>query len=213
MTVIRICFVGDSVTVGTGDKECLGWPGRLSAAETQARGHDVSCYNLGVRAETSSHILDRWHRECASRLPPHVKTGITFMFGLNDTAFDNGKPRVSLDQSITNAREILSSARQLYPVLWLGPTPVRGDTPVISPGKGIHYEFSAERTAALNDAFAGLAKEIDIPYLDCHAHLADTPVWNETLASGDGVHPTARGYEELALLIENWPAWRAWFSI
>ncbi len=42
MTAIRICFVGDSITAGTGDNTCLGWPGRISAAEI-ARGHDVSC--------------------------------------------------------------------------------------------------------------------------------------------------------------------------
>ncbi|WP_259781225.1 GDSL-type esterase/lipase family protein [Aestuariispira ectoiniformans] len=213
MTTIRICYVGDSVTVGTGDDDCLGWPGRLSAAETGARGHDVSCYNLGIRAETSSQIRARWQQECAPRLPAHVKAGITFMFGLNDCALDNGQRRVSLQQSLENARSMLSDAQAQFPVLWLGPTPVRSDNPVISPGKGVRYEFSAERVAELNQAFAGLAKELGLPYLDCHEHLAGQDVWNETLAAGDGVHPTATGYMQLAMLIENWPAWRAWFSI
>lgn len=213
MTVIRVCFVGDSVTVGTGDRECLGWPGRLSAAETMARGHDVSCYNLGIRAQTSSDIRARWARECEGRLPAHVKKGVTFMFGLNDIALENGERRVTLDQSLANARAMIGEALQHYPVLWLGPTPIRRDNPVISPGKGISYCFNAERTAELNDAFAKLAKELDVAYLDCHAHLSNTAEWDATLAAGDGVHPTAAGYAQLAILIENWTAWRAWFSI
>jgi len=39
MATLRICFVGDSITVGSGDTDFLGWPGRACIAETQ-RGHD-----------------------------------------------------------------------------------------------------------------------------------------------------------------------------
>ena len=59
MTILRICFVGDSITQGTADKEYLGWPGRLCAGE-RARGHDLTCYNLGVRADTTADIARRW---------------------------------------------------------------------------------------------------------------------------------------------------------
>ena len=44
MTELRICFVGDSITQGTGDDTALGWPGRLIAA-ARAQGHDFCGYN------------------------------------------------------------------------------------------------------------------------------------------------------------------------
>ena len=59
---MRICFVGDSFVNGTGDPECLGWPGRICAAARRA-GHDVTYYNLGVRRDTSGDVQARWELE------------------------------------------------------------------------------------------------------------------------------------------------------
>ena len=59
MTTVRICFVGDSLVLGTNDDAYLGWPARLVQRETRA-GHDVSLYNLGIRADTSEMIAARW---------------------------------------------------------------------------------------------------------------------------------------------------------
>ena len=41
MVQIRVGFVGDSITHGTGDETLLGWPYRVGQAEV-ARGHDVT---------------------------------------------------------------------------------------------------------------------------------------------------------------------------
>jgi hypothetical protein len=46
-----------------------------------------------------------------------------FSFGLNDTTLENSKTRVDLADSIKNAREILSKAQKLYPVLIVGLAP------------------------------------------------------------------------------------------
>jgi len=46
-----------------------------------------------------------------------------FSFGVNDTTLENGKTRVELSNSIENCREILSAAKQLFPVL-VGPPPI-----------------------------------------------------------------------------------------
>ncbi|MEK9967464.1 MAG: GDSL family lipase, partial [Rhodospirillaceae bacterium] len=59
MATLRICFIGDSITVGSGDAGFLGWPGHLCVAET-ARGHDLTLYNNGVRGDTSAMIRPRW---------------------------------------------------------------------------------------------------------------------------------------------------------
>jgi hypothetical protein len=52
---MRICFVGDSLVNGTGDPVGLGWVGRACAA-ARRRGHEVTCYNLGIRRDTSADI-------------------------------------------------------------------------------------------------------------------------------------------------------------
>ena len=207
----RVCFLGDSVTLGTGDADCLGWPNRLCATAIRDGGHDVSCYNLGVRAETSSMIRARWVQESEVRLPEHVDGRLVFMFGLNDMAEEaNGKIRVPVKKSLENAQATLHAASAWKPTLWIGPTPVRRDDPVINPGKAVTYRFDHQRTAELNDAYAALAREEGIAYFDVHAALAGTVEWDATLEAGDGVHPTAEGYAALAREIGKWPGWQKW---
>ena len=50
---LRLCFVGDSFVNGTNDPDYLGWTGRVSIL-ARGRGHMLTCYNLGVRRDTSS---------------------------------------------------------------------------------------------------------------------------------------------------------------
>ena len=113
MTILRICFVGDSLTNGTNDEHFLGWPGRLCAAEC-ARGHELTHYNLGIRAETSEQIEARWHAECAPRLLDIHPGALVFSFGVNDMAIEDGQnTRVSKQQSLESAKRMLAQAQQL----------------------------------------------------------------------------------------------------
>ena len=49
---LRMFFVGDSLQLDANDDNYLGRPGRLCRREREA-DHDVSLYNLGIRADTS----------------------------------------------------------------------------------------------------------------------------------------------------------------
>ncbi len=208
MTTLRICFVGDSITNGTLDGDYLGWPGRLCMAE-RAAGHDVTLYNLGVRADTSADIAGRWLGECSVRLPDHVQGALVFAFGVNDAAEEEGVGlRVPLEQSVDNAREILTAARALHPTVWIGPAPVDESRQPIRPGPGVAYHFNNKRTAALNQAYAGLAETLSVPYLDVFTPLAASRAWAKALAGGDGVHPVAAGYALIADLVRAWQPWR-----
>ena len=209
---LRICFVGDSITAGTGDDRFLGWPGRLAAHE-HAAGHDVTVYNLGIRADTSEHLAARWEAESRARLPAHVNGALVFAFGVNDAAVERGKGvRVAVERSAAVASAMLTTARAWLPTLWVGPAPIAADGAVISPSAEIAYEFSNDRLAALNDTYAKLAGRIGVPYLDLYAALEATPAWQPALSAGDGVHPTAEGYLLIAEIIRAWPAWRGWWS-
>ncbi len=212
MTVLRICFVGDSITQGTADADCLGWPGRLGRRELAA-GHDVTIYNLGVRAETTELIAARWRAEANMRLPDPFPGALVFAFGVNDMAEDpETGVRVPPDRSVRNARRIITQAAAWKPVLWVGPAPADMARQPFSPGPGISYSFDNARTHALAQAYGGLADELNVPYLDVFPALADDARWHAALGAGDGIHPGADGYARLAELVGDWPAWRAWFN-
>jgi lysophospholipase L1-like esterase/GNAT superfamily N-acetyltransferase len=192
---IRICFIGDSFTAGIGDPENLGWVGRVTAAAL-ARGHHVTAYNLGIRRETSADILRRWRQECEPRTLPGVDTRVVLCFGANDAALDNGRRRLSLDQTLANARTLLREIKTRYPVLLISPPPV-GDA-----------EYDA-RVGELAQALAQVAREENVPCLDVFTPLQHAAYWRPEVIANDGAHPRSGGYREFAALVINWSAW--WF--
>jgi len=212
MATLRICFVGDSITVGSGDTDFLGWPGRACIAETQ-RGHDVTLYNNGVRGDTTDMIAPRWRRECEVRLPDHVNGHLVFSFGVNDMAEEAGAGiRVPLEKSLANARAILSAAVDWRPTLMLGPIPTIDDMqPYVLPN-GIAYHFQSARAGELSARYAELCNELGIPYLDLFTALSGNDDWAQHQRDCDGVHAVGDGYAIIADALTGWESWRAWFA-
>lgn len=208
MTVLRICFVGDSITAGTGDDDFLGWPGRLCVRERKA-GHDVTLYNLGVRGDTSKLIEPRWRQECTARFPVDVPAAIVFAFGINDSAEDVGVGiRVPLAESLAAAKTVLTDAKAWKPTLWIGPTPVDEALQPMRPRPGMVYDFRNARIAEYSKAYSALAAELDVPFLDCFTPLAREARMAADLRALDGVHPLRDGYGLMAERVAAWPAWR-----
>ncbi len=195
---MRICFVGDSFVNGTGDPECLGWSGRICAA-ARRQGVDLTYYNLGIRRETSADIRARWFDEVARRLPGEDDGRIVFSFGVNDTTHEDGRPRVEPGDSVEHARAILSLARASHPILMVGPPPTANPE-------------QNDRIARLSDRFALVCRDLDVPYLSTCAPLCRSSPWMGEAAAGDGAHPSAAGYAELARLVADWSGWRSWLD-
>ena len=193
-----ICFVGDSFVTGTGDPECLGWAGRVCAA-AQRSSHDLTYYNLGIRRETSLDIRGRWLKEVACRLPKDVDGRVVFSFGVNDTTLKNGKTRVELSDSIKNTREILSTAKRLYPTLMVGPPPITDAE-------------KNSRVAGLSQQFETVCGELNVAYLDVFTPLQTSETWMSEIAANDGSHPRSEGYSAMALLVQSWSVWLSWFK-
>lgn len=198
-TDIRICFVGESFVNGTGDRTYLGWAGRL-CVDLAGHGYEVTYYNLGIRREISSQLLDRWQEEVIRRLPPGVDGRIVFCFGVNDTTLEGGKPRVALANSIQHTWQILSLARQQYPVLMVSPLPISDPA-------------HNQRSQILSSHLAQVCQQLQIPYLDALTPLSQSAVWMDEVANGDGAHPDAAGYLELTRLVQGWSAWQRWFPV
>lgn len=211
MTDIRIGFVGDSLTLGTGDEAFLGWPGRACQREVQA-GHDVSLYNLGIRADTTTMIEARWRAEANERLKPENNCALIFSFGCNDMAMENGTLRNAPEDACASARRMITEAKAWLPTIWVGPMPVNDDDMPVSSAPGRERYLSSSRNAVLSDMFQEIAAELEVPYLDIFTPLASNPEWQNCYIKGDGVHPIGRGYAIVAEHIVGWDAWRAWFD-
>jgi lysophospholipase L1-like esterase len=193
---MRISFIGDSLVAGTGDPEFLGWAGRICAS-ARRRGHDVTCYNLGIRGNTSAQILARWRREAEARFVADQDCRLIFSFGVNDTKDVDGKRIVTPERAVEQSREILAAAKDWLPTLTIGPPPI-GD------------EARNARIGDLSLRLKALCDEVGVPYLAVFEKLRASKVWLPAVHAGDGVHPVAAGYEEWARLIEAWPEWRKW---
>ena len=216
MVQIRIGFVGDSITHGTGDETLLGWPYRIGQAEV-GRGHDVTVYNLGIRADTSELVQSRWLAECRARLIPAIDSATVFAIGINDSAHeksaDRDGRRVDLDKSLRVISEMLDQAREFGPVLWVGPTPIIESFMPIDRIPGVVYDFQNEAIELYNSSYKEKAAELQVPYLDLFAAYEDHSGWAASLNASDGLHPNAKGYDLMASTIGAWSGWRALFDV
>ncbi len=196
---IRICFVGESFVNGTGDTECLSWSGRI-CQDANSKSFDITYYNLGVRRETSSELKKRWLQEVSYRLPQEYDGRVVFSFGTNDTTIENDKTRVSLQDSITNLRDILSIAKNLYPILIISPSPIAD-------------KEQNQRISDLSKEFASVCDEFNVPYLNIFPELLESNIWMDQVKNYDGAHPRAAGYQVFAEIVQSWQHWLNWFKL
>ena len=123
MTPNRICFIGDSITVGYADEDGLGWPARLCQG-LMIGTRPVTCYNLGINGDTSRDVAQRWRSEIEARSRDGGPGLLVFAFGFNDAATRVGEgQQIALGTSSDIARAVIGEAQTLAPVLWIGPTP------------------------------------------------------------------------------------------
>ena len=194
---LRVCFLGDSYVAGTGDPEHLGWTGRL-AARTHRAGQPLTTYNLGVRRQTSTEVLQRWLAECTPRLPAGCDGRLVISFGVNDTTVEDDQQRVDTATSIANFTELLRGARRAdWSILAVGPPPVADPA-------------HSSRTKQLDQHLADTAAQLTVPYVSTFDALSRSSTWMRQVASGDGAHPAEEGYAVLADLL--WTPWSDWLA-
>jgi len=191
---IRLFFIGDSFVNGVCDEEYLGWVGRLCGQSRQP-GVELTCYNLGVRGNSTEDIAARWETECRLRVNEDAMNKLVFSYGVNDTVILNGERRVSEVNSIDISRRILTSASSRYDVVFIGPPPIDDTEQNLT-------------IAGIDQSLARLCNELAIPYLSVFEYLISNNVWMREVHSNDGAHPGAASYQLMADYIYEWDEWK-----
>ncbi len=187
---LRVCFIGDSFTAGTGDETGAGWVTPVVAAVRDA-GTAITGYQLGIRRETSVELARRWYPEARARLHDGDDLRVVFALGANDVSAPAGRPRVPHERTLTVLTDLLDEAAAIgWPAFVIGP-PAALD-PV--------------QTARAVDLAGGMAQVADgsgVPFVDLATPLADSALWAEAVRAGDGIHPDSRGYRMLTDLVRR----------
>jgi lysophospholipase L1-like esterase len=191
---MRLIFIGDSIVAGSGDDECRGWVGRVGSA-TRRAGVDHTPYNLGIGGDTAGGVLFRWEQEVMRRLNPDLENRLVIQVGVNDVRDGvEGDP----EQSVADLVAFVDGARAagLEPL-------VVGPIPTAKPAE-------SERIAALSERFAAACSERGAAFIEVHAALRDSGVFLASV-EGDGYHPDADGYAEIAQVVlhNGWWEWLA----
>lgn len=130
--------------------------------------------NHGVPGATSEACVRQWFN---TGIDPQRNETVVFSFGTNDVIYG-----VPTDNSLISLTSALDRAAELdVPAFVIGPP----DAPGIS------------------DAYAGICAARDIPFFDTAIPLGDGSIWRAEANAGDGSHPGAGGYAELADLLER----------
>lgn len=183
------CFFGDSLTQGIGDTRALSWVGRLAqtsfALDPKRVARQTVC-NMGLRGDSSLRIAARWREESDRRRRPGEDMAFVFSFGAAD-----GLHSVPRAESLSNTRAILETAASLGRTLFISPPPA-------------HDPDWSMAIRELGEQQRALCAELGVPATDFHAPLAASAPYMASLAAGDGIHPDAAGYDEMAVLLRGW---------
>jgi len=148
----------------------------------------MTAYNLGVRRETSVEVVARWRAEARPRIVAGADMRVVFSFGANDATVEEGRVRVAPGDTVRALREALEGAAELgLPAFVVGPPPT-GD------------EAHAERIEALSACLAGACTA---PFVEVAGPLRRRGPWLDEARAGDGAHPGAGGYAQLAALVRE----------
>jgi len=174
-----LCFIGDSLTLGFGDESGLGWPGRITL-DLSRKGLDITSYNLGVRKDTSPRMQHRWKSEAMLRSLPDVPLKLVFSFGVADVHNNVGS-----EESMAAGVAMIMQAKAMGDVMLVGPTPVNDQN-------------KREEIVALSHMLESMCKRLAVPFVPTVDAMHRSFVYGQALNDGDGVHPTAAGYADLA---------------
>ncbi|MEO9898639.1 MAG: GDSL-type esterase/lipase family protein [Paracoccaceae bacterium] len=207
-----IAFLGDSITVGDGDARGTGWPARLMAA-TSPNPARMHCYNLGVGGNLIADVAKRCQTELAARLTGRDGAGTALMIGVNDALRASATVNtVPLDKSAIsqNLSQIIRAAQLYGPVVVIETAPV---LPSLVRDDGGIGEVILMKLSEVNSILGDVCASLNAPLILQSEALSKNSEFSSALERGDGLHPTADGYDVLAGNIADSPIWSKFLSL
>jgi lysophospholipase L1-like esterase len=175
-----LCVFGDSIVVGSDDREGGGWAARLRL-DLNAHGK-VGVYNLGVDGDRSEQLMRRIAGEAAAR----NASVIVISIGANDLGW-HGTEGTEIALFRERYDRILAEAGRFSErILVLGLLNV-------DEGNDSHGVRN-EQVLAFNGVIEELAREHQAEFLSLFGTLGPTDFV-------DGLHPSSSGHAKLAPLI------------
>jgi acyl-CoA thioesterase-1 len=169
--MVRIVFLGDSLTAGLGLEQDQAFPALIG--ETLKRENvSATIVNAGVSGDTTAGGLRRveW---LLKQKPDILVVGL----GAND-----GLRATDVKASEQNLREIVTKARS-------------AGSQVLLLGMLIPPNYGPEYTAAFKEVYPRIAKEMTVPLVPFVLEgVGGVPAMNQP----DGIHPTAEGQKVVA---------------
>ena len=206
----KVVVMGDSLVYGYGDPEGGGWVERLRRLNLEPGQSGAVFYNLGVRGDGVAQVSQRLDHEFKHRgeLRNRVPDVLVLSVGMNDSARVGnalGRNYTDFDAFQTHIEALLSQARQMCPVLFIGMPPVNeAAMPFMEILHYSHGEQWRYREATLQACMSH-----NIPYLDVlDLWLGRGEAWWGPRMSADGLHPNTAGYRALLNDILAWDAFQ-----
>lgn len=191
---VRICVVGDELSVGVGDARALGWTGRVMARTRFDR--PAMTFTLAVPGETTSALGARWQSETESRFGPEAECENRLVVALGRHDVGSGLSVARSRLNLANILDVAESSR--VPSFVVGPPPGRPE--------------DGERLAELTAAFADVASRRRVPFVDAYTPLAQHEQWLADLATSGNTYPGQAGYGLMAWLVLH-TGWHAWLGL
>ena len=205
---LRIIAIGDSLVFGYGDYEGGGWVERLRRRWMSPDNQERIIYNLGVRGDRATNVIQRLEAEFSLRgeLRNKVPDAIILSVGTNDSprvGKADGKLLTDIAEFQDRIESLLDQASLLAPVFFVGMAPVdESKMPFLD---CLYYNQLDQYR--YKEITLQACQTRNIPYLDIFdLWLTRGAEWLAEQYGNDGLHPNVQGYQNLLRDISSWQA-------
>lgn len=201
---MRVLIFGSSITQGFWDLDG-GWATRIrrhydeKSMQDLENDNEPTIFNLGVSADTSQNIVERFESETIARTRHNIKPVTVVEIGINDSMLEAGQEKVSLEDYKKNLELIIEAAERVSTqLLFVGLSAC--DETITTPVLWGDYVYTNERIKMYEQAMKEVADSHNLTFIPVFEEFyAQIKSGNNLLA--DGLHPNASGHQIITDLV------------
>lgn len=199
---MRVLVFGASITQGFWDTEG-GWVARVRKHYDELFIKDFSklqpaVFNLGVSADTSTDVLNRFDADAKSRGLKDKIGAVIFAIGTNNALQEGDKFWSTPEQYESELEQLVAKARNYASkIMFVGLTPC--DEKRTMPVAWGDYTYTNERIWLMDQTMRKIAAKNSVPHVPMFETFQDRQTELDLYA--DGLHPNNAGHEIIADLV------------